>query len=46
LAFYWLTFIARSSRGQSQWAHPINATLSYAYAALESEIRIKGISDG
>jgi CRISP-associated protein Cas1 len=27
-------------------AHPVNAILNYAYAALESEIRIKAISDG
>jgi CRISPR-associated protein Cas1 len=27
-------------------AHPVNAILNYAYAALESEIRIKAISEG
>jgi CRISP-associated protein Cas1 len=27
-------------------AHPVNAILKYAYATLESEIRIKTISDG
>ena len=27
-------------------AHPVNAILNYVYAALESEIRIKAISDG
>jgi CRISPR-associated protein Cas1 len=27
-------------------AHPVNAMLNYAYAALESKIRIKAISDG
>jgi CRISP-associated protein Cas1 len=27
-------------------AHPVNAILNYAYAVLESEIRIKAISDG
>jgi CRISP-associated protein Cas1 len=32
--------------GNRNAAHPINAILNYAYAALESEIRIKAISDG
>jgi CRISPR-associated protein Cas1 len=27
-------------------AHPVNAILNYAYAALESDIRIQAISDG
>ena len=27
-------------------AHPVNAILNHAYATLESEIRIKAISDG
>jgi CRISPR-associated protein Cas1 len=32
--------------GNRNAAHPVNAILNYAYAALESEIRIKTISDG
>jgi CRISPR-associated protein Cas1 len=32
--------------GNRNAAHPVNAMLNYAYAALESEIRIKAISDG
>jgi Sulfatase/CRISPR associated protein Cas1 len=32
--------------GNRNAAHPVNAVLNYAYAALESEIRIKAISDG
>ena len=32
--------------GNRSAAHPVNAILNYAYAALESEIRIKAISDG
>jgi CRISP-associated protein Cas1 len=32
--------------GNRNAAHPVNAILNYAYAALESEIRIKAISDG
>jgi CRISPR-associated protein Cas1 len=32
--------------GNRNAAHPINAILNYAYAVLESEIRIKAISDG
>jgi len=32
--------------GNRNAAHPLNAILNYAYAALESEIRIKTISDG
>jgi CRISPR-associated protein Cas1 len=32
--------------GNRNAAHPVNAILNYAYAALESEIRIKVISDG
>jgi CRISPR-associated protein Cas1 len=32
--------------GNRNAAHPINAILNYAYAALESEIRIKAIADG
>ena len=32
--------------GNRNAAHPVNAMLNYAYAALESEIRIKAISEG
>jgi hypothetical protein len=32
--------------GNRNAAHPVNAILNYAYAALESEMRIKAISDG
>ena len=32
--------------GNRNAAHPINSILNYAYATLESEIRIKAISDG
>jgi CRISPR/Cas system-associated endonuclease Cas1 len=32
--------------GNRNAAHPVNAILNYAYAALESEIRIKAISNG
>ena len=32
--------------GNRNAAHPVNAVLNYAYAALESEIRIKAISEG
>jgi CRISP-associated protein Cas1 len=32
--------------GNRNAAHPVNAMLNYAYAALESEIRIKAICDG
>ena len=32
--------------GNRNAAHPVNAILNYAYVALESEIRIKAISDG
>jgi CRISPR-associated protein Cas1 len=32
--------------GNRNAAHPLNAMLNYAYAALESEIRIKAIADG
>jgi CRISP-associated protein Cas1 len=36
----------RVRSGKFARRHPINAILNYAYAALESEIRIKAISDG
>jgi CRISPR-associated protein Cas1 len=46
----WLSVGQRSSpyhlAGNRNAAHPVNATLNYAYATLESEIRIKTISDG
>ena len=32
--------------GNRNAAHPVNSILNYAYAALESEIRIKAISEG
>jgi CRISPR-associated protein Cas1 len=32
--------------GNRKTAHPVNAMLNYAYAALESQIRIKAISQG
>jgi CRISP-associated protein Cas1 len=32
--------------GNRNAAHPVNSILNYAYAALESEIRIKTISEG
>lgn len=32
--------------GNRNAAHPVNAMLNYAYAALESEIRIKAIAEG
>jgi CRISP-associated protein Cas1 len=32
--------------GNRNAAHPVNAILNYAYAALESEIRVKAISEG
>ncbi len=32
--------------GNRNAAHPVNAILNYAYAALESELRIKAIADG
>ena len=34
------------SAGNRNAAHPVNAILNYAYAALESEIRINAISEG
>jgi CRISPR-associated protein Cas1 len=46
----WLSVGPRSSpyhlAGNRNAAHPVNAILNYAYAVLESEIRIKAISDG
>ena len=37
---------AQALEGNRNAAHPVNAILNYAYAALESEIRIKAISEG
>ena len=42
----WCTFIALSFSRNRNAAHPVNAILNYAYATLESETRIKAISDG
>jgi CRISP-associated protein Cas1 len=46
----WRSIGPRSSQyhlaGNRNAAHPVNAILNYAYAALESEIRIKTISEG
>jgi CRISP-associated protein Cas1 len=46
----WLFIGQRSSpfhlAGNRNAAHPVNAILNYAYAGLESKIRIKAISDG
>jgi CRISPR-associated protein Cas1 len=46
----WHSIGVRSSpyhlAGNRNAAHPVNTILNYAYAALESEIRIKAISDG
>ena len=47
IAHYWLAIIALiTSRAIDAGEHLVNAILNYAYAALESEIRIKAISDG
>ena len=37
LAFNWVVFVALSLAGNRNAAHPVNAILNYAYAALESE---------
>jgi len=46
----WNSIVQRSSpyhsAGNRNAAHPVNAILNYAYTALESEIRIKAISEG
>jgi hypothetical protein len=46
----WHSIGVRSSpyhvAGNRNAAHPVNAILNYAYATLESEIRIKAISEG
>jgi CRISP-associated protein Cas1 len=46
----WRSIGQRSSpyhlAGNRNAAHPVNAILNYVYAALESEIRIKAISEG
>ena len=40
----------RSSRfgdtGSQHAAHPVNAILNYAYAALQSQVQIKAVADG
>jgi CRISP-associated protein Cas1 len=50
IADNWLSVSQRSSpyhvAGNRNAAHPVNAILNYAYATLESEIRIKTISEG
>jgi len=46
LAFHWQRSSPYHLAGNRNAAHPVNATLNYAYAALESEIRIKAISEG
>jgi CRISP-associated protein Cas1 len=47
---HWRSIGQRSSpyhlAGNRNAAHPVNAILNYAYATLESEIRIKAISEG
>jgi CRISPR-associated protein Cas1 len=47
---HWHSIEQRSSpyhlAGNRNAGHPVNAILNYAYAALESEIRIKAISEG
>jgi CRISPR/Cas system-associated endonuclease Cas1 len=41
LAFHWTAFVTPYHlAGNRNAAHPVNAVLNYAYAALESEIRI------
>ena len=46
----WRSIGQRSSpyhlAGSRNAAHPVNAMLNYAYAALESEMRIKAVSEG
>jgi hypothetical protein len=46
LAFHRSALVALSFGGSRNAVRPVNAILSYAYAALESETRIKAISDG
>jgi CRISPR-associated protein Cas1 len=46
LAVRWSAFLALPSGWQPQRGDPVNAIVNYAYAALESEIRIKAICDG
>ena len=46
LAVRWSAFLALPSGWQPQRGDPVNAIVNYAYAALESEIRIRAISDG
>ena len=46
----WRTVASRTSpfklAGNRNAAHPVNAMLSYAYAVLESQVRIEAVSDG
>jgi CRISPR-associated endonuclease Cas1 len=46
----WRTIGSRTSvyklAGNRNAAHPVNAMLNYAYTVLESEVRIKAITDG
>jgi CRISPR associated protein Cas1 len=46
LAFYRQRSSPYHLAGNRNAAHPVYAILNYAYAALESEIRIKAISEG
>ena len=46
MAVRWSTFLALPFGWQPQRGDPVNAIVNYAYAALESEIRIKAICDG
>jgi CRISPR-associated protein Cas1 len=46
LAFHRAALFALSFSWQPQCGPPVNAILNYAYAALESETRIKAISEG
>jgi CRISPR-associated protein Cas1 len=47
---FWRTIGSRTSlfklAGNRNAAHPINAILNYAYAVLESQVRIQVVSDG
>jgi CRISPR-associated protein Cas1 len=47
---FWQSIGSRSSPlpsgGNRNAAHPVNAILNCAHASLESEIRVKAISDG
>ncbi|MBV9741162.1 MAG: CRISPR-associated endonuclease Cas1, partial [Hyphomicrobiales bacterium] len=47
---FWRSIGSRTSlyktAGNRNAAHPVNAMINYAYAALESEVRIKLVSEG